>query len=88
MVPLKITMKRANVSFNYHDYLQLPEGKRYEILDGELCVVPAPNVKHQRVSRNLEMALHQFLKASELGEVFNAPFDVTTISPSVQLSHP
>jgi Uma2 family endonuclease len=76
VVTSKVIMRRANVRFNYHDYLQLPEDKRYEILDGELCVVPAPNVKHQRVSRNLEMALHQFLKASELGEVFNAPFDV------------
>ena len=57
VVPLKTTMKRANVSFNYHDYLQLPEDKRYEILDGDLCVVPAPNIRHQIVVRELAAAL-------------------------------
>jgi hypothetical protein len=40
-------MKQANVRFNYDHYLQLPEDKRYEILDGELYVVPAPNTRHQ-----------------------------------------
>ena len=48
VVTSKVTMRRANVRFNYHDYLQLPEDKRYEILDGELYVVPAPSTRHQR----------------------------------------
>jgi hypothetical protein len=41
VVTSKATMKQANVRFNYDDYLQLPEDKRYEILDGELFVAPA-----------------------------------------------
>ena len=57
VVTSKVIMRRANVRFNYHDYLQLPEDKRYEILDGELCVVPAPNIRHQRVSKKIETAL-------------------------------
>lgn len=33
----------------YADYAALPDdGKRYEILDGELFVTPAPSRKHQR----------------------------------------
>ena len=76
VIPLKPTMKRANVSFNYHDYLQLPEGKRYEILDGELCVVPAPNTRHQRVSRDLLVALIRHVESTGLGEVLHAPYDV------------
>jgi Uma2 family endonuclease len=69
-------MKRANIRFNYRDYLQLPEGKRYEILDGDLLVVPAPNTRHQRISKKLEMALIQHVEGMGLGEIFDAPYDV------------
>jgi Uma2 family endonuclease len=69
-------MRRANVRFNYHDYLLLPEDKRYEILDGELFVVPAPNTRHQRLLvRILDVLLHH-AREKNLGEVFVAPYDV------------
>jgi Uma2 family endonuclease len=83
VVPLKITMKRANVSFNYHDYLQLSEDKRYEILDGELRVVPAPNTRHQRVGLRLKLALFRYVEEHRLGEVFDAPFDVVLSEENV-----
>ncbi len=69
-------MKRARVRFNYGDYLLLPEDKRYEILDGDLYMVPAPNTKHQGISKKLEMALIQYAEANGIGEVFDAPYDV------------
>ncbi len=68
-------MKRANVRFTYQDYLLLPEDKRYEILDGDLCVVAAPNMRHQRISKRLERALTA-LEEKGLGEMFHAPYDV------------
>lgn len=70
------SMRRAKVRFNYSDYLQLPEDKRYEILDGELCVVPAPNIRHQRISRRLLLALTQHVLEMDLGEFLHAPCDV------------
>ncbi len=76
MVTSKQTMKRANVRFTYQDYLLLPEDKRYEILDGELYVVAAPNTRHQRVSKRLELALIQHIEKQGFGEVFDAPYDV------------
>ena len=76
MVTSKSIMRRANVRFNYHDYCQLPEDKRYEILDGELYVVPAPGTKHQRVSKRLQTALILQVERKGLGEIFNAPYDV------------
>ncbi len=76
MVTSGVTMRRAKVRFTYNDYLLLPEDKRYEILDGELYMVPAPNIKHQRVSRNLEIALVQHSKANGIGEILHAPCDV------------
>jgi Uma2 family endonuclease len=69
-------MKSANVRFTYQDYLQLPEDKRYEILDGDLYVVAAPNTKHQRISKKLEMILIRHVEDKGLGEVFDAPYDV------------
>ncbi len=62
--------------FTYQDYLQLPEDRRYEIVDGDLYMVPAPIPYHQKVSRNLEFRLHQHVQAHDLGEVFDAPCDV------------
>ena len=42
------------IKLTYEDYVDLPDdGRRYEILDGELEVSPAPAPKHQAVSRNL-----------------------------------
>ncbi|MGA2263477.1 MAG: Uma2 family endonuclease [Acidobacteriota bacterium] len=69
-------MRRTNIRFNYHDYLQLPEGKRYEILDGELYVVPAPNTRHQRLFREIFDVLLHHTRERELGEVLGAPYDV------------
>jgi len=76
-------MKQANVRFNYHDYLQLPEDKRYEILDGELCVVPAPSTRHQTIGLNLLVALAQYVKGSGSGRIFHAPCDVVLSQENV-----
>ena len=62
---------------DYDDYLRLPDdGKRYEILDGELYVTPAPSPLHQRVSKRLQRKLEDYFEARGLGEVFNAPIDM------------
>jgi Uma2 family endonuclease len=62
--------------FTYQDYLHLPDdGKRYQIISGDLVMVPAPTPYHQKVSRNIERILYDY--ASEHGgEVLHAPCDV------------
>jgi Uma2 family endonuclease len=61
----------------YDDYAALPDdGKRYELLAGDLYVVPAPTPLHQRVSKRLERQLEAFFEGNRLGEVFHAPVDV------------
>src|SRR5438093_117828 len=61
----------------YEDYVELPnDGRRYEILDGELFVTPAPMVLHQRVSRNLGRILDGHIVEKRLGELFYAPVDL------------
>jgi Uma2 family endonuclease len=62
---------------NYEDLVAMPEdGKRYEILDGELVVSASPLTRHQRISRDLELVLLQHVRKHDLGEVFYAPIDV------------
>lgn len=61
----------------YDDYLCLPDDRnRYEILEGELAVTPAPNLNHQDISRNLEFILFSHIKKKSLGKIYDAPVDV------------
>lgn len=64
--------------WTYEDWLKLPDdGWRYEVIKGVLHMTPAPKPRHQRVSRRLQRAIEDFILAHELGEIFNAPIDVT-----------
>ena len=62
--------------YTYEDYLKTPDDKRYELIEGELLMTPSPVTKHQRISRELEFEILKFVKANNLGEVFDAPCDV------------
>jgi hypothetical protein len=58
------------------------DGRRYEILDGELAVGPSPTSAHQMVSQSLELALLTWVRARGLGRIWQAPLDVI-LEPSV-----
>lgn len=67
----------GKIILTYEDYAAIPNDRnRYEILEGDLFVTPAPTSQHQRVSRNLQFAIHQFVTQRALGEIFNAPIDL------------
>lgn len=69
---------KTKIKFTYEDYKSLPESEteRYELLEGELVMVPSPTEYHQRISGNLEFILRQFVRERDLGQVYDAPFDV------------
>lgn len=46
----------------YADYLTLDDSNRYEILEGKLKMVPAPNTDHQGVISNLGFLILDFVK--------------------------
>ena len=59
------------------DYRLLPVGgPRYQLIEGELYMAPAPNRYHQTVSRNIEFLLLKYLEKHPIGELYDAPFDV------------
>ena len=67
--------------FTCDDYRTPPEDRRHELLDGDLVVAPAPDLKHQRVLLALAGLLDRFVKESDLGEVLPAPCDVVLCPP-------
>lgn len=50
--------------------------ERYEVLDGELVMTPAPTSNHQRVVMRLGSRLHVFAERHDLGTVLSSPIDV------------
>ena len=70
------TAVKRSIKFTYEDYLHFPEDKRYEIIDGEVHMVPSPGEAHQDVCANLAFVLRVFVKENALGKVYFAPLDV------------
>ncbi len=58
------------------DYMELPEGAPYQLIEGELIMSPAPGYSHQKVSIALASILYGFIKRSSKGEVLASPIDV------------
>lgn len=56
---------------------------RYELVDGELLVTPSPGYRHQRVVKELILALESHLRGRGLGEVLASPFNVELETESV-----
>ena len=71
------SIPQGKIVLTYDDYCDLPNDRnRYEILDGELSVTPAPSTKHQRISGRLYLTLAQHALANQLGDVYAAPTDL------------
>ena len=67
----------GRIKLTYEDYVELPDdGRRYEILDGELEVSPAPAPLHQRVSQSLSVVLDSHVRPRRLGRVYCAPIEI------------
>lgn len=61
----------------WHDVQQMPDdGNRYEAIAGELHVTPAPSVRHQWISVELERALYSLVHDAGRGIVLHAPVGV------------
>lgn len=69
-------MLKTKLKYTYDDYATLDDDRRYELIEGELYMVPAPNFQHQTISRDLGVVLWEFVKENNLGIVLYAPFDV------------
>ena len=56
--------------WTYSEYARFPDdGNRYEVIDGEVLLTPAPSPRHQRVAFLFAMELHKYVNKHGLGEV-------------------
>jgi Uma2 family endonuclease len=82
-------MSRASgraTGWTYSEYARLPDdGNRYEVIDGEVCVTPAPGPPHQIVAANTFTALHSYVREHGLGQVL---WDVDLLFVSGQYLRP
>ena len=71
-------MINRNVRYTYRDYINLPESeeKRYELIDGELYMVPSPTPMHQDFVFSVSKVLDDFVQRHDLGKVYLTPLDV------------
>ena len=64
------------IKLTYEDYCNTPDDERYELLDGDLVMTPAPRVSHQKAVIKLGAHLFYFVEEHELGVVLSSPCDV------------
>jgi Uma2 family endonuclease len=66
------------IKLTYEDYKSLAESEtqHFELLEGELIMVPAPSFDHQYISSRLEFELTKFVQENDLGIICHAPLDV------------
>lgn len=74
----------ARKHWTWDDYVKLPDdGKRYEVVDGELCVTPAPGVEHQDAVGALFLVLSSWANQRGNGVVLLSPVDVLLGSDTI-----
>jgi len=70
-------MRVVQPTLTYPELRLMPDdGKRYELIDGEVILSPSPSEKHQRASARLFLSMGGHVERHDLGRVYYAPFDV------------
>lgn len=79
-----MVVEPSTTRLTYEDYRDLPDdGKRYELIDGDLNVTPAPATRHQVVVIQLVRSLGDWVLEQKLGVVFTAPYDIVLSAEDV-----
>ncbi|MDK2888813.1 MAG: hypothetical protein PWP72_1691 [Thermoanaerobacter sp.] len=63
-------------TLTYADYLQIDDGRQYELIEGELVLTPSPGFLHQHIAANIGGLLRTYVDKHNIGLVLYAPFDV------------
>lgn len=69
---------KPHIPYTYEDYKSLTAAsdQRYELIEGELYMAPAPTTTHQSVAQNLGFLLLRHVREHGLGRILPAPVDV------------
>jgi Uma2 family endonuclease len=82
----QMSRRATGSGWTYAEYARLPDdGNRYEVIDGEVVVTPAPSTRHQHVVGRIYRALAEHAEQYDLGTVL---FDVDVLFVSGQFLRP
>ena len=89
-VAVPVAPPSAPQTLSWEDYINSPLTKEpYEIIEGELFLMPSPEADHQWISRVLLLAIDNYVMANGRGVVLTAPFDVVIRrAPRLQTRQP
>ncbi len=71
-----LTNISPETNYTANDYLQLPEGAPYQLLDSKLIFMAAPVFIHQQISGNIYSEIRTHVVSNKLGNIVFAPMDV------------
>ncbi|MDX2165576.1 MAG: Uma2 family endonuclease [Deltaproteobacteria bacterium] len=76
-------MTMARGALTYRDLRHTPDdGQRWEVIDGEVYVSPAPSLRHQDVVLSLAVLLSAHVRRHRLGKVWVSPIEVALERPT------
>ncbi len=58
------------------DYMNLPEGSPFQLIEGELVYMGTPSLKHQEIAGKLHLYIGMYLLDNPIGKVYFAPLSV------------
>src|SRR5881396_3484776 len=81
-------LEKQTKRWTYEEYYRLNDDQRYEIIDGNLVMAPAPDTWHQSWLNDINLFLSKFVKQRKLGRIFIAPIDIVldpenTVQPDI-----
>jgi len=81
---MAVVIDTSHTHWTAADLREIPDDRnRYEIIDGELFVTPAPSWAHQRLTRELLRMIGDYLRMHHVGDVLPAPADVALADDTV-----
>ena len=81
-------VEKSGKRWTYEEYYKLDDDQRFEIIDGQLLMAPAPDTWHQSWIGALYLILDRHVRARQLGKVLLSPVDVVldpenTVQPDI-----
>ena len=80
---MAVLAEQPSRRWTYEEYARLDDEQRYEIIDGELLMAPAPDIPHQEWLGELYERMVAHVKSHRLGKVYFAPVDVVLTADNV-----
>lgn len=84
---------KKEVYYTLEDIYELPDGKRAELIDGEMYMMAPPGTRHQRLVQKFTYEIESYIRQHNGEcEVFPAPFavflnkdDITYVEPDISV---